>query len=73
MKPDDLVRLRDHGVSGGFVGELHAMGYDGLTPDQLQRLRDHGVSAGFIRVANQGGERLSPDDLIQLHDRGGRR
>ena len=73
LKPDDLVRLRDHGVSGGFVGELHAMGYDGLTPDQLQRLRDHGVSAGFIRVANQGGERLSPDDLIQLHDRGGRR
>ncbi|HXA38706.1 MAG TPA: hypothetical protein VNW53_06880 [Phenylobacterium sp.] len=73
LKPEDLVRLRDHGVSGGFVGELHAMGYDGLTPEQLTRLHDHGVNAGFIRVANQAGGRLSPDDLIQLRDRGRRR
>lgn len=73
LKPDDLVRLRDHGVSGSFVGELHAMGYDGLSPDQLTRLRDHGVNAGFIRVANQSGEKLSPDDLIQLRERGGGR
>lgn len=70
LNTEDLVRLRDHGVSAGFVAELRAMGYDGLAPEQLTRLRDHGVNAGFIRTANQGGQRLPPEDLIRMRDRG---
>jgi hypothetical protein len=72
LSADEFVHLRDHGVSGGFVAELHAMGYDRLPAQDLARLRDHGVSAGFIRTANQGGTRLSPEDLIRLRDSGGR-
>ncbi len=52
-----------------YVDELkrHAFG----RPEELIRLRDHGISAGFIRVSNQSGTRLTPDQLIRLRDRGG--
>ncbi len=67
------MRLRDHGVGSGFIAELHAMGYGDLAPADIARLRDHGVSAGFIRTANEGGRRLSADDLIRMRDVGDRR
>jgi hypothetical protein len=73
LTANELAYLRDHGVSGGFVADLKAAGYDRIPPADLARLRDHGISAGFVRVANQNGARLSPDELIQLRDRGGLR
>lgn len=72
LKADDLTHLRDHGVSAGFITELHNMGYEKLTVEELTRLRDHGISPGFIRVSNQSGVRLTPDELIRLRERGSR-
>ena len=72
LSADDLTHLRDHGVTGGFVADLAAAGYERMPPADLARLRDHGVSAGFVRIANRGGQRLSPDELIRLRERGGR-
>jgi hypothetical protein len=72
LSPTDLERLRDHGVTGGFIGELKAMGYDRLTADDIVKLRDHGISTGFIRTSNQGGQRLSTNDLIRLRETGRR-
>jgi len=72
LSTEDIIHMRDHGVSAGFVAELRALGYDRVPAEQLARLRDHGVSPSFIRTANEGAERLSPEDLIRLRDRGGR-
>ncbi|MGZ6020523.1 MAG: hypothetical protein ACXWKO_17800, partial [Phenylobacterium sp.] len=73
FSPDDFERLRDHGVTGGFISEMKAMGYDRLSAEEITRLRDRGISVGFIRTSNRDGQRLSPDELIQLRDSGGRR
>ena len=73
LSVDDLVRLRDHGVSATYIAQLKDSGYGGLGTEDMVRLRDHGVSAGFLRSANEGGRRLSPDELIRMRDAGERR
>jgi hypothetical protein len=59
-------------VTGGFISELRAMGYDRVSAEEIIRLRDHGISAGFIRTSNRDGGHLSPDDLIRLRETGQR-
>ncbi len=73
LTAEDYARLRDHGVTAGFATDLRAQGYDKLSTEDLIRMRDHGVTTGFVRSANREGARLSPDELIQLRDTGGRR
>jgi hypothetical protein len=46
---EQIVELRDHGVSPGFIGSLHELGYKTLSLDKAQELVDHGVSIAFIR------------------------
>ena len=69
---EELVRLRDHGVSAGFVRELRGLGYDRLSAEELIRLRDRGVSPSFVRRMNMNsnGQRMPVEQLIKLHDAG---
>lgn len=53
-----------------MVQEVLALGYGHPTPGGLVRLRDHGVSASLIRRAVEAGEKLSADQLIELHESG---
>jgi hypothetical protein len=73
---EELLRARDHGVSAQYIASLAAAGYRGLPLETLVRLRDHGVTGPFAERANaaQAGassQRLAPEDLVRLHDRGG--
>src|SRR6266498_1623209 len=43
-----LVKVRDHGVSLKFIGEMASLGYRNLEPEALIRIRDHGVTPAFI-------------------------
>ena len=70
---DEIIRLRDHGVTDSYVGELSALGYTSLSAEDIARLRDHGVMPDFIRNANRGGGRHKPDELIRLRTAASRR
>ena len=38
-----LVRLRDHGITPGFVNHARARGYKTTDPDELVRLKNGGL------------------------------
>jgi hypothetical protein len=68
---DQLIAFRIFGVSVDYVRELHGLGYTSLSGDQLVGLRRGGVTPEFVRQANQGGRRLSPDELVHRRQGGG--
>jgi hypothetical protein len=43
LTPDDVVRMRDHGVDPQYLARIRTAGFDGLTVDQVIKLHDHGV------------------------------
>ncbi|MEO6393276.1 MAG: M56 family metallopeptidase [Pyrinomonadaceae bacterium] len=62
---NELVALKQHGVSGEFVRELRTAGYDRLPVDQLLAFRIHGVSGEFARSMNNAGfGRLEAGQLL---------
>ena len=68
---DQIVGLRDHGVSPGFIGKLHELGYKTLSLDKAQELVDHGVSIDFIReLQAMGYKDISLDRVQELVDHG---
>jgi len=68
---DELIKLRDHGVTPNFLKELKALGY-GLPPVEMAiRLADHGVRTGYIKkLAEMGYKKLSFEELIRAADHG---
>ena len=46
---DELVKLRTHGISAGFVRRLADAGYKQLSVDELVRIKIHGMSDVMIR------------------------
>ena len=38
-----IIRMRDHGVTPGFVNHARARGFTTTDPDELVRLRDRGL------------------------------
>jgi hypothetical protein len=62
---DNLIRIRDHGVTPDYAKALKALGYDGLTVDDLVMLRDHGLTAERIRNANERAGTRLPIDLLR--------
>ena len=70
VSPEEMILLRDHGVSTGFIHEIVAMGYGDFTPHDLARLRDHGLSAEAVRRAASLGHKLTVDEIIRLRDSG---
>ena len=68
---DQMIEMRNHGVSAGFVTELKALGYPLPSIDMAIRLVDHGVSIKFIKsLGDVGYKNLSFDALIRAKDHG---
>ena len=68
---DDVVRLKDHGVSPEYIADMKEVGVKDLTLDQLVRLKDHGITPGFVNHARARGFKDSTaDELIRLKNGG---
>jgi beta-lactamase regulating signal transducer with metallopeptidase domain len=70
LSVDDLIRLRDHGVSGSLIaGATSFFGHP--SPDDLVALADHGISNGFLAELRMTGMSLiSATDVIRMRDHG---
>ncbi|MDZ7690965.1 MAG: hypothetical protein U5K69_07470 [Balneolaceae bacterium] len=67
---EDLIELRQDGVTATFTSHMRDLGYTDLTLEQLVRLRQNDVSSTFTAMMKELGYQLSVEDLIQLrqHD-----
>ena len=67
---DDLIRLRDHGVSGSLIAGANSF-FGHLSPDDLVALADHGISGSFLAELRAAGmPKFSASDVIRLRDHG---
>lgn len=68
---DQIIEMRNHGVTPSFFERFHEMGYKDITIDQAIELRDHGVDPEFIEEMKKTGVKEIPLDLaVELRDHG---
>jgi beta-lactamase regulating signal transducer with metallopeptidase domain len=71
LSVDQLVEMKQHGVTPGYVRELKAMGYPLPSADTVVELIDHGVTIDYIKKLGALGYRnLAFDDLVEAVDHG---
>jgi hypothetical protein len=70
LKPGELVRLRNSGVSADYVQAWRQAGFN-CSSEDLIRLRNNGVPSDFAAAVQVKGRKpLSVDTLIRLRNRG---
>jgi len=63
---DDLVQLRDAGVTAFYTSNIHDLGYRDVTPDQLIRMQRIGVSTSLIEeLQAERGDDLPLEEIIR--------
>jgi hypothetical protein len=67
---DQLIELREHGVTGEYITETRNAGYKDLLAQDFIELRDHGVKTDFLRDLKDYGYKFDARDAIQLRDHG---
>ncbi len=67
---EDLIQLRQDGVTATFTSRMRDLGYTDLTLDNLVRLRQNDVSATFSAMMKELGYELSVEELIRLRQHG---
>lgn len=68
---EELIDLREAGVTATFTSRMRELGYSDLTLDDLKRLRQAGVTETFAGMMQELGYReLTKEDLILLKQRG---
>ncbi|HBX67122.1 MAG: hypothetical protein CL670_06055 [Balneola sp.] len=67
---EELIALRQEGVTATYTSQIRDAGYTDVTLDQLVELSDAGVSATFTRMMKELGYELSIPDLIDLERAG---
>jgi len=69
---DEIISLKEHGLSPGYIGAMMAAGLGTPSVRQLIRLHDHGVDAEFVRGVSQSGlvSDLTFESSIRLHEHG---
>jgi hypothetical protein len=71
VKLEEIVQLREHGVSPSFIAKFHDMGYPDVPLDKAVELRDHGVDPEFVDDMKKIGQRnITLDEAIRLRDHG---
>lgn len=70
LSREQLIELRQDGVTATFTSRMRDLGYTELTLEQLVSLRQNDVSSTFAAMMKELGYELTVDDLIQLrqHD-----
>jgi len=68
---EKVLEMAQIGITPGYIDEMDAIGYPGLTSDQLIALRSQGVGPEYIRdLTGQGYKGLSTDQLLSLRSQG---
>lgn len=63
---DDIVRLRNAGVTAYYTSKIHDLGYRDVNIDQLIRLQRIGVSTSLIeQLQSERGEDLPLEEIIR--------
>lgn len=71
LSVDELIALRDHGVSAPLITEAHAFFGSALTPGCLVGLSDHGISPLYLMsLRSVGLAGTAPESVIRLRDHG---
>ncbi len=70
LSREELIELREQGVTATFTSRMRDLGYSDLTLDQLVRLRQNDVSSTFAAMMSELGYELSVEDLIDLRQHG---
>ncbi|HEY0547271.1 MAG TPA: M56 family metallopeptidase [Pyrinomonadaceae bacterium] len=71
LSVDDLVEMKQHGVTPEYVRNLKALGYPLPSVETVVRLVDHGVNTGYVKKLGElGYKNLSFDALIEAADHG---
>lgn len=70
LSRQDLIELREQGVTATFTSRMRDLGYTDLPLDQVVRLRQNDVSSTFAAMMKELGYDLSIDELVELrqHD-----
>jgi hypothetical protein len=71
LSREELVELRQIGVTATYTSRLRELGYTDLTLDDLKRMRQAGVTETFAGMMHELGYKdLTKEDLILLKQRG---
>ena len=67
---EDLIELREQGVTATFTSRIRDLGYTDITLDEIVRLRQNDVSSTFAAMMKELGYDLTVDELVNLrqHD-----
>ncbi|SMO53092.1 hypothetical protein [Gracilimonas mengyeensis] len=66
LSREQLIDLREEGVTATYTSQMREAGYTDLTLEQLVELQNADVSATFTRMMKELGYELSVQDLIDL-------
>lgn len=66
LSREELIDLRQEGVTATFTSKMHDLGYVNVTLEELVDLSQNDVSATFSAMMKELGYDLSIEDLIQL-------
>jgi len=67
---EELIELREEGVTATFTSRMRDLGYEELTLEELVRLRQNDVSSTFSAMMKELGYELTIEDLIRLRQHG---
>lgn len=70
LSREDLIDLRQQGVTATFTSRMRDLGYSDLPLDQVVRLAQNDVSSTFAAMMKELGYELSIDDMVQLRQHG---
>jgi hypothetical protein len=71
LSREELLELREAGVTATFTSRIRELGYTDLTIDDLKRMRQAGVTETFAGMMHELGYKdLTKEDLILLKQRG---
>jgi len=70
LSREDLIELREQGVTATFTSRIRDLGYSDLSLDDVVRLSQNDVSSTFAAMMKELGYELTIDDLVDLrqHD-----
>jgi len=68
---DDIIALKQNGISAEFINGMNQSGWDKLPPGDLISLHNHGVSTEYLHAMHDAGMTgLTVKDIIQLREHG---